>query len=143
VSGCRLLTYLRDVLGRVADYPINRIAELLPWNVAVGFAPGDEIAFLFLVFFHSAYPCRMQKPIILPYVPRAQFEPMAALGMHDYPSAVWQDLCCADGHVAQGDAEEGWPICLYCPAQESGEGCGLGDVEILCSADTDQAAQRG
>ena len=51
MSGCRLLTYLRDVLGRVADYPINRIAELLPWNVAVGFAPGDEIAFLFLVFF--------------------------------------------------------------------------------------------
>jgi len=24
--------YLRDVIGRIADYPINRIAELLPWN---------------------------------------------------------------------------------------------------------------
>jgi transposase len=25
--------YLRDVFGRIADYPINRIAELLPWNI--------------------------------------------------------------------------------------------------------------
>ena len=25
--------YLRDVFGRIADHPINRIADLLPWNI--------------------------------------------------------------------------------------------------------------
>ena len=28
--------YLREVLGRIADHPINRIDELLPWKIALG-----------------------------------------------------------------------------------------------------------
>ena len=28
--------YLHAALGRIADHPINRIAELLPWNIVMG-----------------------------------------------------------------------------------------------------------
>jgi transposase len=34
LNGINPELYLRTVLARIADHPISRIAELLPWNLA-------------------------------------------------------------------------------------------------------------
>jgi hypothetical protein len=39
LNGIDREAYLRDVLTRIADHPINRIDDLLPWNLAPELAP--------------------------------------------------------------------------------------------------------
>jgi transposase len=39
LNGLNPEAYLRYVLERIADHPINRVAELLPWNVAAKLIP--------------------------------------------------------------------------------------------------------
>ena len=36
--------YLREVLSRIADHPINRIEELLPWNLVASLPPAAQPA---------------------------------------------------------------------------------------------------
>ena len=43
LNGLNPEAYLREALSRIADHPINRIEELLPWNLAAELAGTESI----------------------------------------------------------------------------------------------------
>jgi transposase len=44
LNGIDPYAYLAHVLARIAEHPINRVHELLPWNLAPRIAANDRLA---------------------------------------------------------------------------------------------------